>query len=220
MDCVRWVFPYIMIVETIVEANLSQTRSLRGLGRWQGDELNKTVPNESDYELLAALRVCDETAMDRLVERFSAELSRAAFLFLGSAHMAEDVVQETFLAVWHGVRRARPDTKLRPWLFGILFNQCRKFARSRRRRAHRERVVAEAQTMGHDRQHDVDERLDRLQAALAGLAEPFRSVVILRYERGCSVAETAEALGVPQGTVMSRTHAGIRKLRSAMGQDT
>jgi len=173
--------------------------------------------NESDHRLFTALRLRDETALDRLVERFASELTRAAYLFLGSVHVAEDVVQETFLAVWNAASRARPDTNLRPWLFGILFNQCRKHARSGRRRMHRERIVALQRSESQEAGDEIDDdRLDRLARALADLDERFRAVVILRYERGFSVAQAAETLGLPEGTIMSRTHAAVKKLRTAM----
>jgi len=183
----------------------------------QENVLNKMSANASDQQLLTALRQRAESAMDRLVERFASELTRAAYLYLGSVHSAEDVVQETFLAIWHAASRARPDTNLRPWLFGILFNQCRKHSRSARRRVHRERIVALQRSESQvSRDAGNEDRMDRLQQALAGLDETFRAVVILRYERGFSVAQAAEALGLPEGTIMSRTHSAIRKLRAVM----
>jgi RNA polymerase sigma-70 factor (ECF subfamily) len=59
-------------------------------------------------------------------------------------------------------------------------------------------------------------RIDAVRAALEQLDADHRTVIALRFEQACSVAETAEALGIPEGTVKSRTHAAIRRLRKIL----
>src|SRR5437867_3274797 len=92
--------------------------------------------------LLARMRKRDLAALKDLAENFGDDLARAAYLFLGDHHGAADAVQEALLAAWDGARRTKDDTALRPWLFGILFNRCRKERRSRRRRIRREKTAA------------------------------------------------------------------------------
>jgi RNA polymerase sigma-70 factor (ECF subfamily) len=185
------------------------------------DDRVEAQPDEQrlERELFGRLRRRQREALGRLVREYGPALVRAAYLYLGDRHAAEDVAQDTLIAAWDTAKRARPETKLRPWLFGILFNRCRKHRRSLGRRLRRERSAAarrqaEGDSVGHE-----DDSVERLGEALARLDEALRAVVILRYERGLSVAQTAEALGLPEGTVKSRTHAAIRKLRGWIGQD-
>jgi RNA polymerase sigma factor (sigma-70 family) len=172
----------------------------------------------SECALLRQLRLRDREGLERVVRRYSAALVRAAYLHLGDAHAAEDMTQETFIAAWDAARRARPQTHLRSWLFGILFNRCRKYQRSMLRRVRRERTAARRRNAERNDHDNNDEQLESLRRALTSLDEDLRAVVILRYERGCNLAETAEALGLPVGTVKSRTHAAIRKIRRHIRQ--
>jgi RNA polymerase sigma-70 factor (ECF subfamily) len=138
-------------------------------------------------------------------------------LYLGDTHAAEDVCQETLLAAWNAAGRTNGRTPLRPWLFGILFNQCRKHRRSLWRRARRELDAAQRRAESGEGHEDEDaERLETLRHAVARLDEALRAVVILRYEQGFGIAETAETLGLPEGTVKSRTSAAIERLRALM----
>ena len=171
---------------------------------------------ELERELLTSLRKRGRAALERLAERFGPELARAAYLYLGDAHAAEDVAQETLIAAWDGARRCRHETRLRPWLFGILFNQCRKYRRSLWRRIRRERVAARRRVEAHDGGRENDEQLEMLRQALGKLDDGLRAVIILRFGQNFSIAQAAEALDLPEGTVKSRTHSAIQKLREYM----
>ena len=175
-------------------------------------------PNDRPEDLLARLRQRDHQALAGIVEQHGPALSRVAYLYLGDAHAADAVVQETFVAAWDGARRTTPATRLQSWIFGILLNRCRKHLRSLARRRRREREVAVRESSPADPSEKSIglERLDALRAALAQLDPPLREVVILRYERGLSVEETAAALGIPEGTVKSQCHAAIERLRRRM----
>ncbi len=165
--------------------------------------------------LFPRLRRRDPAALAVLVREYEAPLRRAAYLYLGRADAAEDVTQETFIAAWDQAGRAAADTQLRAWLFAILFNRCRKYRRSVWRRLRREKAAAQGVGQGSP---PPDERLEGLRLAMARLTEDLRAVVILRYERQMGVAEVAAALGVPEGTVKSRTHAALTRLREFMGR--
>ena len=171
---------------------------------------------ELERELLESLRKRDRAALERLVDRFGPQLTRAAYLHLGDAHAAEDVTQETLVAAWDGAPRCRDETRLRPWLFGILFNRCRKYRRSLWRRMRRERLVARRRLEEQSGGRENDEQLEMLHQALGKLDDDLRAVIILRFGQDFSVAQAAEALGLPEGTVKSRTHSAIQKLREYM----
>jgi RNA polymerase sigma-70 factor, ECF subfamily len=166
----------------------------------------------ADEGIFPRLRRRESATLEALVQEYGTPLRRAAYLYLGRLDAAEDVTQETFIAAWDQAPWAAEDTQLRPWLFGILFNRCRKYRRSLWRRLRREKAATERRT-GQGRGEPPDEQLEVLQVAMSRLNEDLRAVVILRFEREMGVAETAAALGVPEGTVKSRTHTALQQLR-------
>jgi len=169
-----------------------------------------------DEELLERLRLRDRDALGDLAERYGRALTRAGYLYLGDVHAAEDVAQETLIATWDGTKRAREGTQLRAWIFGMLFNQARKYRRSLWRRIRRERAAAWRTRSNDAGEAERQERVEILRKAMGQLDEALRAVIIMRYEQGLSVAETAQALGLPEGTVKSRTHAAREQLRKHM----
>ena len=169
----------------------------------------------ADEGLFPRLRRHDPAALEALVYLYETALQRAAYLYLGRADVAEDVTQETLVAAWDQAARAAGDTKIRPWLFGILFNRCRKYRRSLWRRLCREKAAAERAPL-QAAAGSQEEQLEVLRKAMARLPEDLRATVILRFEREMSVADAAAALGVPQGTIKSRTHTALQQLREHM----
>ena len=97
------------------------------------------IRTEAQAELLAGMRRKDRQAFAMVIRHFSPDLTKAAYLYLGDGHDAEDAAQETFLAAWDAARRTSGRTNLSHWLFGILMNRCRKHIRSARRRRKRDR---------------------------------------------------------------------------------
>jgi RNA polymerase sigma-70 factor (ECF subfamily) len=169
----------------------------------------------ADEGIFPRLRRREPAALEALVRQYGPALRRAAYLYLGRAEAAEDVTQETFIAAWDRACRSAVDTQVRPWLFGILFNRCRKYRRSIWRRLRREKAAAEQKQESVAGGH-YDEKLAELRQAMGRLSDDLRAVVVLRFERDMSVAETAAALGVPEGTIKSRTHAAVKQLREHM----
>ncbi|MCC6572331.1 MAG: RNA polymerase sigma factor [Planctomycetes bacterium] len=180
-----------------------------------GQQANKAAAQEPSG-LLAHLRARDLAALDRLTLDYGGALSRAAYLLIGDAHLAADVVQETLIAAWDGAGRTNERTELRPWLFGILFNLGRKQLRSFTRRRRREETASLRAASVSERSDGEDDRIEQLRHALQQLDEDERQLIVLRFEQDFSVAQAAQALGVPEGTVKSRTFSAIEKLRRLM----
>lgn len=174
---------------------------------------------ETGSDLLSRLRRRDRTALRELAVDHGSALTRVAYLHLGDAHAAEDAAQETLLAAWRAARRTSDRTTLRPWLYGILVNICRNHLRSLQRRRRREKLAVSRRPKNPspDAPEDITKELAAVQQALMQLDEGQRSVIVLRYERGLSIAETAEALGIAEGTVKSRTHSALQRLKEALG---
>jgi len=157
-----------------------------------------------------------------LYDRYADQLWRYAYQRVG-AHVAEDIVADTFAAAFRRRRSydlARPDA--RPWLFGILTREL-----ANHHRAERARLRALARVPIDS---TVDGPADRvaarvtagrtrgaLAAALAGLRPGDRDVLLLTAWGGLSYDEVAAALAIPPGTVASRLNRARRRVREALG---
>ncbi|HEY3505737.1 MAG TPA: sigma-70 family RNA polymerase sigma factor [Actinocatenispora sp.] len=135
----------------------------------------------------------------------------------GDRHRAEDIVQETLVRAWrHPEARSADGRWSRAWLFTvarrIAIDQIRAI-QARPPELPDDRIDAFAE--GGD---ELDRLLDarEVRAALAALPERLRTAVVAIYFQQYSVAEAAELLGVPPGTVKSRTFYGLRALRDEL----
>ncbi|HWC36691.1 MAG TPA: sigma-70 family RNA polymerase sigma factor [Mycobacteriales bacterium] len=161
----------------------------------------------------------DEAALRELYDAHAgALLAYAIRLTGGDRGRAEDVVQETLLRAWR--HRAALDENrgpLRPWLFTVAHHVAIDAFRAR---SARPAEVGDAVLEAIPTADDIDARLDQLliSDALSALSAEHRSVIIETYYRGRSVAEAAEVLGVPPGTVKSRTFYALRALKLALAE--
>jgi RNA polymerase sigma-70 factor (ECF subfamily) len=210
---------------------VSRHESSSGLSPPAGGEVSAgqaRLQAEAQAGLLAGLRRKDKAAFAMVIEQYSPMLTKAAWLYLGSPHDAEDAVQETFLAAWDAAARTRDSTSLSHWLWSILMNRCRKHIRSAQRRRRRETAAFRQHAAGTGPEGagagpeaaDAAGRLGAVQDALAALCPDHRETVILRYFRGLGVEEAGAAMGVPAGTVKSRCHAALAQLRSRLEERT
>ncbi|CAN7403758.1 SigE family RNA polymerase sigma factor [Knoellia sp. LjRoot47] len=140
-------------------------------------------------------------------------LLRAAYLVCGDEHLAQDLLQGALIKLalnWPKVRDGHPDAYVRR----ILYRD----AVSAWRRRRREVVGGDAPLLAATAPERVEGRIDRvdLMRALAQLAPRQRAVVVLRYFEDRSERETAEVLGVSQGTVKSQAHDALRRLREIL----
>lgn len=147
-------------------------------------------------------------------------LLRLALHLTGGDHgHAEDIVQETLVRAWRHPEAldARP---ARPWLFTVCRNLAIDAHRARQHRA--TEVGAGALELIPAADDGISQILDAeaISRALARLSRDHRRVITEQYYRGCSTAETAAVLGIPPGTVKSRTHYALRALRLALEEET
>ncbi len=130
---------------------------------------------------------------------------------------AEDLVQETLLRAWrHGEILSSPSPALRAWLYTVARNLATD--EWRHRRVITETPVAEVPDRSGDDGHDQLLLSWVVAEALTRLSSDHRAVLLECYYRGRSVAEAAERLGVPEGTVKSRTHYALRALKLALDE--
>ena len=185
----------------------------------------------SDEELLRRSRVGgDALAFETLVQRYEGELFSYLRRYLGSAEMAEDVFQATFLQVHLKQEHFEAGRRFRPWLYTIATNQ----AIDAQRRNKRHRIVSLDSRSGDDVGTLVDmlagtegtadvmaedqESRDWVRAAVDDLPEPLKGTLMLVYYQGMKYREAADVLGIPVGTVKSRLHAALLKLNESWGR--
>ena len=138
-------------------------------------------------------------------------LYRAAYLYLGSEADALEAVDEAVYQAFRNLKKLREPQFFETWLTRILINQCNKELRRRRRFASVEELPETA----------VAENFDHLplKEAIQRLPEELRSVIILRYFADYTQAETADTLGIPQGTVATRQRRALQLLRLELGEE-
>lgn len=165
----------------------------------------------------------DEQAYQTIVEAHREAVFRLAYLLLGDADDAEDIAQETFIRALRYLHRYDRDRPLRPWLLRISSN----LARNRRRSLGRywsalQRLAGYAPTENpvtpENRSMQAAEA-DALWQAVRCLKPPEQEIIYLRYFLELSVTETAEALDVQPGTVKSRLHRALNRLREVVKHD-
>jgi RNA polymerase sigma-70 factor, ECF subfamily len=137
----------------------------------------------------------------------------------GDRQQAEDIVQETLLRAWRHPE-ALAGRPVRPWLFTVARNLAVDAYRARLARGgnHIPIEAGDGVLAAIPASDDIDRALESwtVAAALADLSPPHRAVIIETYYHGRSVAEAATALGIPEGTVKSRTHYALRALKLAL----
>jgi RNA polymerase sigma-70 factor (ECF subfamily) len=158
------------------------------------------------------------TVMQQLHDEHAAALWGYCLRLTSRDHArAEDVMQETLLRAWrHWDRLEESHGSVRSWLYTVARNIV--IDEWRTRRAQSEVTVAEVPEVGGS--DEVDRILQSwvVADALGALSAEHRAVVVECYYRGASVAQAAARLGVPEGTVKSRTHYALRALRLALNE--
>ena len=180
----------------------------------------------ADEALLLRVGAGDEGAFRELFARYASVSHALAFRLVRQAQVAEEIVQEAFLAVWRTPERYDPARgSVRSWLMGTVHHRAVDAVRreqAQRRRA--DQAAASAPRVAEDPIDDVVSALDLprerrlVQKALAGLPDEQRDVIQRMYFDGMSQSQIAERTGLPLGTVKSRTLLAMRRLRSHLGE--
>ena len=196
-----------------------------------------------DHELVQRLRDGDESAFVELIDRYGAMMLRVAQMYVRDRATAEEVVQETWLAVLNGIDRFEERSSLKTWIFRILTNR----AKTRGQREGRvlpfssltgesaggeEPSVDPDRFLGPDSPHPgawaappvawpqerllERETLDVIEMAIDDLPEAQREVILLRDVDGWTPMEVSDALGISDGNQRVLLHRARSKVRAAL----
>ncbi len=163
----------------------------------------------------------DSLAVERLVGTYQQDVYRLALSILDDPHEAEDAAQETFLAALRALESFQGAASFKTWLYAIAVNICRNRLQRHKSRERLQVLLQTILTLRHPAdlpeetavQNEADSALWR---AVHKLDDKHRLPVILRYYHDLSVAEIAETLKVPQGTVHSRLNTARAHLRQVL----
>lgn len=163
----------------------------------------------------------DEKAFDELYSRHARRLM-GFFLraFRYDEDEAADACQETFLKVWQAAEQFNPTSAFRPWLYTIAYNLCRSCFRHseqvERYRAEQLATTADEYTNACELQLDNATLQRALVATLETLPPESRTLFALRFEEELGIAQVAQILGIPEGTVKSRLHRLLNLLKQQL----
>jgi RNA polymerase sigma-70 factor (ECF subfamily) len=178
------------------------------------------IPEHPDVALVRAIAGGDRDALGGLYTRYGGAVMALLGRMLGSRAEAEELFHDVFVELWR--RAAQYDASrgtVVTWVLTVTRSRAIDALRSRARRPTGEEPAAERtapEAERPDRQAARRAEAIAVSAALGGLAAEQRQVLELAYFDGLSQSEIAATLGIPLGTVKSRTIAAMRTLRTAL----
>ena len=201
-----------------------------------GVEISVGTMTQADAELVARIREHDADAFSVLFARHRDRIRRHLGRTVGDAAAADDLAQEVFLRVWTRAGQWRGSGSVEAWLYRIATNLAYNHLRSRRRQRQRPLEIArpgddeddepvvpgwmiDRDTPGPVASLEQAERFERLARFVGDLPEEKREVIRMVFEDDMDMQSTADALGIPEGTVKSRLH-NARKQIARRWKDT
>ncbi len=201
------------------------------MDHWRGDDrpddhltshrfFGSAILSLSDEELLAQLQQGKLQALELLYDRYHRLLLALAYRVVGDQQVAEEVVQEVFLAVWRRSASYQPGRgKVRQWLLSIVRNRAIDRVRGNLKPSQTAELDESlTDPSAPEAWEYVDQSLqrERVRAELATLPAQQREVIELAYYGGLTLQQISDQTQVPLGTIKSRTRLAMDKLRQAL----
>jgi len=176
---------------------------------------------------LSRARAGDAAAFCRLTEALQTRLLRQAAALSGDVSAAEDLVAETLVEAWKSLARYDESCRFSTWLYAILLHRHQKWRRRARSRPvalawlpifQRDHLEASQENIPSPEPSPAEEAARNensvlMRKCIAGLPEKHRLIILLRFYEDASLPDMAQVLGCPVGTVKSRLHHALEKLR-------
>jgi RNA polymerase sigma-70 factor (ECF subfamily) len=188
---------------------------------------------DADAALVEKMRAGDEAAFREIVRRYQDRLLRLAESTVGSRAVAQEVTQDTWLAVLRGVDRFEGRSTFKTWLFNILMNRARSAIHKESRAGRPDESVGDERfdkngawvSPPEPWSDRVDDRIVandlalRLRELLPNLPEQQRAVLVLRDVEGLSSEDVVKMLGVTEGNQRVLLHRGRARLRALLNEE-
>lgn len=185
--------------ESAVQQALDSPAAAKGL-----DDSYQPVPDVRD----------DPAYFARLYDQYATDVLRVCYFYLSDREKAEDVCQDVFVRLMTTHRLLQPGRE-KSWLLKVALNRCRDLWRG----AWLKRVILGGPTFELIPAPDEFSRRDDQQAMMAAINQlpaTFKEVILLHYYQGMNIAEIAQMLELPEGTISSRLSRGRKKLESIL----
>ena len=173
-----------------------------------------------DYRLIELCRVGDSSAIENFVQTYQQDVYRLALSILDDSSEAEDATQESLLAALRGLNSFNGASSLKTWLFSITVNICRTRLQRRKRSDRLRQIlggILRVQNAPSIEEHAMENETDEaLWSAIHSMHQRHRLPIVLRYYHDLSVAEIANILQIPEGTVHSRLNTARRQLHEML----
>ena len=177
-----------------------------------------------DSRWLEQCREGDALAIERLVQTYQQDVYRMALSILDDPDDADDATQEVFLSALRGLASFQENASLKTWLFSITINVCRSRLKRLKSRGRLQQILQSLFHLRGEQTHPEDEAVKSesdaaLWRAIHSLDGKHRIPIVLRYYHDLPVADIAEMLGVPPGTVHSRLNHARERLRALLKEE-
>jgi RNA polymerase sigma factor (sigma-70 family) len=186
-----------------------------------GSKGTRELAHLTDEALISLVASSDDAALAELYDRFGRVAYGLALRILRDESLAQDAVQEAFLAVWHSADRFLAErAKASTWILTLVHRRSVDLVRreDRRRGEPLERAPEAATTSTAEDEAALGFQRRVVQEALKRLPAEQREALELGYYGGLTQSELAERLGQPLGTIKSRMFAGLTRLRALLAQ--
>jgi RNA polymerase sigma-70 factor, ECF subfamily len=176
---------------------------------------------EAEVERLVARRAY-RPALERLIHSYQHLIVRYCVAMLGDTGHGEEIAQEVFLGAYAALPRFRREASVRTWLLAIARKQCLKALRDRRRRRYMEEAQRQEIAHGAHRAppdpsaEDPEALRQRVRQGLERLRPAERTVLLLRYETGLTLAEVAHVVGRSEASVRRQLARALAQLRAVL----
>lgn len=184
-----------------------------------------TLGSRSDDELMELSRAGLRSAFAVLVERYAERVVGLCSRFVNDAQLGQELAQDTWVLVWQGRGKYRPDPAggFVSWLITVARNHCRNHLRRRKLAAAHARELEiddAAQSASQLEALLIEERRRRVRHALAELPLALREALLLRYAENFRYDAIASVVGAGESTLRSRVHHGLKALKEKLAEES